>query len=190
MPSKVRLKNLRNVNKGYLNILTLFRISFSTCVSYSRIQNNFYFMAEAEKYFYVTEVEVNLNSRSRDCIFLLRYKSGKFIQDIYTGFYIRPLCTPNKFIPPQVLTCQIFSKLGIVNHQENSIKIIPLKIILACPQIQNETLLLAPLQQCSCTCSRCSLRYIHPIPREAVRRTKTQIHKSVKMTKWLWGNVE
>ena len=102
-------------------------------------------------------MDVNLNSRSRDCIFLLRYKSGKFIQDIYTGFYIRPLCTPNKFIPPQVLTCQIFSKLGIVNHQENSIKIIPLEIILACPQIQNEILLLAPLQQCSC--SRCSLRY-------------------------------
>ena len=130
-------------------------------------------------------MDVNLNSRSRDCIFLLRYKSGKFIQDIYTGFYIRPLCTPNKFIPPQVLTCQIFSKLGIVNHQENSIKIIPLEIILACPQIQNRTLLLAPLQQCSC--SRRSPIYIHPIPREAVRRTNAQKHKSVKMTKWLWG---
>ena len=81
---------------------------------------------EPENNFYVTELEVNLNSRSRDCIFLLRYKSGKFIQDIYTGFYIKPLCTQNKFIPALVLTCQIFSKLRIVNHQENSIKIIPL----------------------------------------------------------------
>ena len=142
----------------------------------------------SENYFYVAELDVNLNSRSRDCIFLLRYKSGKFIQDIYTGFYIRPLCTPNKFIPPQVLTCQIFSKLGIVNHQESSIKIIPLEIIPACPQLQNETLLLAPLQQCFW--SRCSPIYIHPIPREAVRRTNAQIHKSVKMTKWLWGDVE
>ena len=52
------------------------------------------FLSVFENCLYVPELDVNLNFQSRDCIFLLGYKSGKFIQDIYTGFYMKPLCTP------------------------------------------------------------------------------------------------
>ena len=100
--TEVTLESLiyRNINKRVLNMLALPQISSSACVSEFKTEKKAkillrkVFLSIFGNCLYVPELDVNLNFQSRDCIFLLGYKSGKFIQDIYTGFYMKPLCTP------------------------------------------------------------------------------------------------